>query len=151
MSEGALVNLELRPIGTIRSPFVEPAGTPIQPVYADGTEGTVEVFEPFEAYLSEFTNEENLRWFERQQACPGFKRPAIIRGFHYMDEEFAKSVGGTEYCLKAPAWRVERFCDGVLIELTEALFDNDNSEHLAVQRKVMEYFGIWEFDQPAKT
>lgn len=112
---------------------------------------SIEIFKPFEAYLSEFTNEQNLRWYERQQAQPGFPRPTIVRGFHYMDAEFAKSVGGVEHCLRMPAWRVERFCDGVLIELTETLFDNDNPEHLVVQRRAMEYLGIWEFDQPPRT
>jgi len=34
----------LTPIGLIRSPFREPAGTPIQPSYAAEVEGTVEVF-----------------------------------------------------------------------------------------------------------
>jgi len=38
------MELALRPIGVIHSTFKEPAGTPIQPCFADGTEGTVEVF-----------------------------------------------------------------------------------------------------------
>ncbi len=41
------MTLSLSPIGIIHTPFREPAGTPIQPVYADGAEGTVEVFAPF--------------------------------------------------------------------------------------------------------
>ena len=35
--------LEARPIGIIHSSFSEQMGTPIQPVYANGAEGTVEV------------------------------------------------------------------------------------------------------------
>ena len=34
-----------RPIGFVHSPFTEPIGMPIQPRFADGAEGTVEVFE----------------------------------------------------------------------------------------------------------
>lgn len=53
MSEGVPMNLAFRAIGIICSPFIEPAGTPIQPVYADGAEGTVEVFEPFAEGLAD--------------------------------------------------------------------------------------------------
>jgi tRNA (adenine37-N6)-methyltransferase len=34
-----------RPIGVIRTPFAKPAGMPIQPIGADGAEGTIEVDE----------------------------------------------------------------------------------------------------------
>jgi len=34
-------------IGTIRSPFIEPKGTPIQSAGASGIEGTIEIFQPF--------------------------------------------------------------------------------------------------------
>jgi len=37
-------DLICRPIGLIRSPFMEPRGTPIQPTAAAGTTGSVEVF-----------------------------------------------------------------------------------------------------------
>ena len=37
----------LRPIGVIRSPFKQAAGTPIQGVFAGGAEGQVEVFQEF--------------------------------------------------------------------------------------------------------
>jgi tRNA (adenine37-N6)-methyltransferase len=36
--------ITLAAIGIIRSPFKEAAGMPIQPVFAEGTEGTVEVW-----------------------------------------------------------------------------------------------------------
>jgi tRNA-Thr(GGU) m(6)t(6)A37 methyltransferase TsaA len=32
-----------RPIGRVRSPFIEQAGTPIQPAFAEGVEGVIEV------------------------------------------------------------------------------------------------------------
>ena len=38
---------EFTPIGIIHTPFCEAKGTPIQPFAAEGTRGTVEVFEPF--------------------------------------------------------------------------------------------------------
>jgi len=41
------------PIGIIRSPFVKPQGTPIQPAYAAGVSGTVEVFEKYRAGLKD--------------------------------------------------------------------------------------------------
>ncbi len=39
--------MELQRIGVVHSPFAQPAGVPIQPRYAQGVEGTVEVFQPF--------------------------------------------------------------------------------------------------------
>ena len=52
--------LTLRPIGLIRSPFKEQAGTPIQPGWGDTPgEGEVEIFEEFAAGL------DDLEGFER--------------------------------------------------------------------------------------
>jgi len=39
--------LEVLTIGIIRSPFTKARGTPIQPAYADGAEGTVVVDDPY--------------------------------------------------------------------------------------------------------
>jgi len=47
-------------IGIIRSPFKEPTGTPIQPVFSDGAEGTVEVLPPYSDGLHDM---EGLRCF----------------------------------------------------------------------------------------
>jgi tRNA-Thr(GGU) m(6)t(6)A37 methyltransferase TsaA len=38
---------QFKPIGVIHSPFTKAEGTPIQPIYAEGTEGTVEIFPEF--------------------------------------------------------------------------------------------------------
>jgi tRNA-Thr(GGU) m(6)t(6)A37 methyltransferase TsaA len=45
--------LNLSSIGVIRSPFIEADGTPIQPLYAGGFEGTVEVFEAYAEGLAD--------------------------------------------------------------------------------------------------
>jgi len=105
-------------------------------------ERSIEIFHPFEAYVAESENEYQLNAYNRQQAIPQFDKPAIIRGFHYLDEGMASSIGGINFCLKAPAWHVERFCDGVLIELVPGLFDSSNPEHLQVQEEVMGYFNL---------
>ncbi len=44
---------DFSPIGTIHSPYAEPAGVPIQGVFADGAVGTVEVFPEFAAGLAD--------------------------------------------------------------------------------------------------
>jgi hypothetical protein len=98
----------------------------------------IEIFKPIEAYLSEFKNENDLNWYERQQA--NFDKPALIRGFHYLDKGMAASIGGIDYCLKAPGWKIEKFCEGILIQLVPGLFDPTNHEHLKVQQKAMKYF-----------
>jgi tRNA-Thr(GGU) m(6)t(6)A37 methyltransferase TsaA len=62
------VRLMLRPIGVIHSPFVEPAGTPLQPNLAQDVEGTVEVFPEFAAALQDLEGFERiwlLYWFDR--------------------------------------------------------------------------------------
>jgi tRNA-Thr(GGU) m(6)t(6)A37 methyltransferase TsaA len=43
--------LELRPIGTIQTPFPQPAGTPLQPSRAHGAKGIVWIDEPFRPAL----------------------------------------------------------------------------------------------------
>jgi len=60
--------LHLRPMGIIHSPFKEPTGMPIQPVFAEGTEGTVEVLPQYA---------EGLRDLE------GFDRLWLIYHLHY--------------------------------------------------------------------
>lgn len=58
----------LTPIGLIRSPFQEPAGTPIQPSYAAEAEGTVEVFPEYAEGLLDLDGFERiwlLYWLDR--------------------------------------------------------------------------------------
>lgn len=105
-------------------------------------ERSIEIFKPFEAFLAEHENESRLDAFNRQQADPGFSRPAIIRGFHYLDQGMAEAIGGIDYCLYAPAWRVRRFCEGVLIEVVPGPFDSSNPDHVQIQEHVMAYFDM---------
>jgi hypothetical protein len=102
---------------------------------------SIKIFKPFEAFLEEAKNESRLDSYDRQQGTK-FSKPVIIRAFHYLDAGMARAVGGIDYCLKAPAWRVERFCEGVLIELVPNLFDSDDPEHVRVQEDVMAYFNM---------
>ena len=60
--------MELRSIGIIHSPFRKPDGMPIQPVFADGAEGIVEVLPEFAAGLKDLQGFERiwlLYWFDR--------------------------------------------------------------------------------------
>jgi len=108
----------------------------------DFFEKFIEVFKPFEAYLEEGENEHKLDAYAREQAIPKSDRPAIIRPFHYLDKDMAKSIGGIRYCLKAPAWQVRKFCEGVLIDLVPGIFDSGNPAHLETQEDVMAYFSM---------
>ena len=49
----------VKSIGIVRSPFKQAQGTPIQPAFANGSEGQIEVFNEFVEGLSD------LRFFER--------------------------------------------------------------------------------------
>jgi len=75
--------LRLRPIGVIRTPFWEAAGTPIQPRRARGVKGTVEVFERFQEGLKD------LEGFERIWLVYWFHRAAKarLRVIPYLDDQ----------------------------------------------------------------
>ncbi|MGD9342724.1 MAG: tRNA (N6-threonylcarbamoyladenosine(37)-N6)-methyltransferase TrmO [Desulfuromonadales bacterium] len=47
------MNVELKPIGVIHSPFHELEGMPIQPAGARGVQGTVEIFQEYRAGLKD--------------------------------------------------------------------------------------------------
>ena len=73
--------MHLTPIGTIRTPFRQATGTPIQPVRAAGTHGTVELFTPIVAGLADLAGFERvwlLYWFDRA-------REARMRVIPYRD------------------------------------------------------------------
>jgi len=60
--------ITLQPIGIIHTPFAQPAGTPIQPVYADGAPGEVVVDAPFDAALADIDGFDRvwlLYWLDR--------------------------------------------------------------------------------------
>ncbi len=57
-----------RVIGVIRTPFAEPAGTPIQSVYGENIEGQVLLFEPYAAALDDIEGFDRLwliYWMDR--------------------------------------------------------------------------------------
>jgi tRNA (adenine37-N6)-methyltransferase len=60
--------LSLLPIGIIHTPFHQASGTPIQPRFAKGVLGTVEVFDDFAAGLKDLEGFDRvwlLYWFDR--------------------------------------------------------------------------------------
>ncbi len=52
--------MEIQPIGILRSPFTEQKGTPIQPAYAKGTKGRIEMAPAHEAALSDLDRFERI-------------------------------------------------------------------------------------------
>lgn len=64
--------LELTPIGVVHSPHREATGAPIQPRWAAGIEGTVEVFPEFAPGLRDLDGFDRvwlLYWFDRVRAA----------------------------------------------------------------------------------
>jgi tRNA-Thr(GGU) m(6)t(6)A37 methyltransferase TsaA len=64
---------DFAPIGIIRSPFRDAPGTPIQPVFAEGTEGTVEVFPQYADGLRDLEGFERvwlIYWFHKAPSGP---------------------------------------------------------------------------------
>lgn len=77
------MNLEFKPIGLIHSPHHEAKGAPIQPRWAAGVEGTVEVFPEFAAGLRDLNGFERiwlLYWCDRA-------RPAQLEVVPYRDTQ----------------------------------------------------------------
>jgi len=71
------VEINLRVIGRIRTPFVQATGTPIQPTYAQGAEGQVIVDDPFAAALDDIEGFERVwlvYWMDRVVAF----RPRVV-------------------------------------------------------------------------
>jgi tRNA-Thr(GGU) m(6)t(6)A37 methyltransferase TsaA len=67
--------IEFRQIGIIRSPFKNPAGTPIQPAGAKGVEGKVEVFPDYQEGLEDLA---------------GFSHIFLIYHFHLVKKAVLK-------------------------------------------------------------
>jgi tRNA (adenine37-N6)-methyltransferase len=71
--ETAMINkVELTPIGLIHSPYTTVEGTPIQPRWAAGIEGTVEVFPQFAPGLRDLEGFDRIwliYWFDRTRAA----------------------------------------------------------------------------------
>jgi tRNA-Thr(GGU) m(6)t(6)A37 methyltransferase TsaA len=74
------VKLEFSSIGIIHSPYTEPAGVPIQGVFANGVTGTVEVFPEFAEGLTDldgFSHIMLLYRFHRVQSYTLMCRPFL--------------------------------------------------------------------------
>lgn len=68
------------PIGTVRSPHTDPEQTPIQPVYAEGLRGRVELLPEFSAGLADiegFSHIYLIYWLHRAEAARLRVRPFL--------------------------------------------------------------------------
>jgi len=76
--------MKLKPIGIIHSPFSRTDSIPIQPVFAQGYEGTVEIYSEFEEALLDLEGFERiwlLYWFDRASEFKAKIKP-------YMDDRW---------------------------------------------------------------
>lgn len=67
-----MIEFTVKQIGVIHTPFTEAKGTPIQPVFANGAEGIVEVDPAYVAGLKDLAGFERvwlLYWFDRATEC----------------------------------------------------------------------------------
>jgi tRNA-Thr(GGU) m(6)t(6)A37 methyltransferase TsaA len=70
----------VEPIGIIRSPFKEAKGTPIQPRFAKGVKGTVEIYDRFVPALAGVEGFERiwlLYWFDRASEPKHMVKPYL--------------------------------------------------------------------------
>lgn len=69
-------------------------------------------------------------------------KPVFVHWYQYWNAELIDMIGGIDHVLRTPAYRTERFLDGVLIQLTEKWFDPDDPEHVAIHRQAMIHLGM---------
>lgn len=77
--------LRISPIGVIRSPWKEAAGTPVQPVFAGGATGSIEIAAEYEEALTDIEGFERLwllYWFDRVGAFRPLVTPYLDRSRH---------------------------------------------------------------------
>ena len=77
--------LNLKAIGTVHSPFLRAAGTPIQSAMAQGVEGSVEVFPEFVPGLQDLEGFERiwlLYWFDRATLAQLAVKPFLDQQEH---------------------------------------------------------------------
>jgi tRNA-Thr(GGU) m(6)t(6)A37 methyltransferase TsaA len=77
--------LEARPIGIIRSPWRETLGTPIQPVFADGARGEVQIDPAYAEALTDIEGFERIwliYWFDRAAPFQPLVTPYLDRHPH---------------------------------------------------------------------
>ena len=62
------MSIKISPVGVVRSSLTEADGAPIQPVFAEGNEGVIEVYEPYRPALKDLEGFERiwlLYWFHK--------------------------------------------------------------------------------------
>lgn len=69
--------IEMTPIGTIHTPFTEPTGMPIQPSGAANVNGTVEVFDPYQAGLNDLNGFSHVMLLYVFHRSEGYKLQVI--------------------------------------------------------------------------
>ncbi|MEE4136354.1 MAG: tRNA (N6-threonylcarbamoyladenosine(37)-N6)-methyltransferase TrmO [Desulforhopalus sp.] len=106
--------MNIKPIGTIHTPFTDPAGMPIQPAGARGVQGTIEVFEEYRTGLKDldgFSHVILLYHFHRSQ---GFNLQVVP----FMDSEsrgvFATRAPKRPNAIGLSIVQLERIEDGTL-------------------------------------
>ena len=68
MTMGHNMSIEINPIGVVHSSLIKADGSPIQPVFAQGSEGIVEVYEPYRQALKDLDGFERIwliYWFHK--------------------------------------------------------------------------------------
>jgi len=106
--------IELTPIGIIHTPFTSAAGMPVQPAGAAGIQGTVELFEQYQAGLKDldgFSHIILLYYFHRSQ---GFELQVVP----FMDTQlrglFATRAPKRPNPIGLSIVQLERIEDGIL-------------------------------------
>jgi hypothetical protein len=103
----------------------------------------IESLSPVEAHISHYENVSEIVKIRNQRGIKVRKKPPyMLDWFTYIAEYFTNDIGGIEHCLATPVYKVERFFNGLIFQLTEELFDVHNPTHLQIQIRAMEHLGL---------
>jgi len=72
----------MKPVGVIHSPFAHQSGTPIQPVFAEGAQGTIEVYPEYKDGLLDLVGFERIWLLYLLHCAP----PSRLRVIPYRDK-----------------------------------------------------------------
>jgi len=77
MNKKQLLSMRISPVGVIHSSLIEAKGSPIQPAFAENSEGVVDVYEPYSQALKDLDGFERIwliYWFHKA----GPFRPVVV-------------------------------------------------------------------------
>ncbi len=114
-------------------------------------EGGVEILDPFYAAIEDSSNCRRMEAYQLSRSVspgdrPGGKEePVLLHWKTYFGGDLIKALGGTAVFERLGVPRIRKLGDGLVLELVEGLFDDEDESHRTRQVEVMDLLGIPRF------